>query len=259
MQLPPSPALADLIRHYLVIEYASLTGPGTYRFFPDGSPGIVFSFADPLTGAALPASSFVYGQTSRHSDLAAVGNLGLLIVVFQPWGLYGLTGIPGTETVDLRVGANDFFRTDEIGERLQECSSWRDRIRLLEILLTQRRKLVLPDLQGIPYVVSRMNAADEPLSIRSLAEASCLTERTLERRFHQLVGMSPKPFSRILRLQKSLKMKRLQPDLSLMDVACKAGYYDQAHYIREFSDLTGLTPGQYLANPGRLAANLLPV
>lgn len=259
MQLPPSPALADVVRHYLIIEYASLTGPGAYRFFPDGSPGIVFSFAEPLTGAAVPGPAFVYGQASRHSNLTAPGKLSLLVVVLQPWGLHELTGVPGAETTDLRLSPEELFGKREPVDRLAECVTWPDRIRLLERWLADRCGQLNPEVRRLRHVMAGMTSGSQISSIRQLAEDVCLTERTLERRFDRMVGLSPKAFFRILRLQKCLKMKRSAPDLSLTEVAYQSGFYDQAHFIRECIDLSGMTPGRYLAHPGRLAANFLPV
>jgi AraC-like DNA-binding protein len=45
--------------------------------------------------------------------------------------------------------------------------------------------------------------------------------------------------------------------MSLTELAYTAGYYDQAHFIREFTNLVGITPSQYNANTQRLAVNVM--
>jgi hypothetical protein len=66
MQVTPSPELKALVKHYLILENQPQQG-FTLRFFPDGHPGLVFSYADPLRlpdkhkPAPHPSTTFVYG------------------------------------------------------------------------------------------------------------------------------------------------------------------------------------------------------
>lgn len=69
-----------------------------------------------------------------------------------------------------------------------------------------------------------------------------LSERQLARRFEERVGLSPKLFARVRRLQRaSLLMRRGRKPA---EVAALAGYADQAHFTREAHELSGVTPGE---------------
>ena len=77
-----------------------------------------------------------------------------------------------------------------------------------------------------------------------LARRSGTHPRTLERLFDRWVGLSPKRFARIVRLQTAL---RALPDGgSRAGVAFDLGYCDQPHFLREVRELFGSTPGEIM-------------
>ena len=84
-----------------------------------------------------------------------------------------------------------------------------------------------------------------------LAAHCCLSLRQFERRFKQLMGVSPKVFARLLRFEALrdalIEAWRQEAVLCLADLAYHSGYQDQAHLIHEFKTWTGYTPGAFLA------------
>jgi methylphosphotriester-DNA--protein-cysteine methyltransferase len=77
-------------------------------------------------------------------------------------------------------------------------------------------------------------------TISEIAYALNITTRELERRFAKHVGMSPKKLARIYQFQ---SLFRTWPKVnSLTELAHAAGYYDQAHFIRSFREISGTTP-----------------
>ena len=79
--------------------------------------------------------------------------------------------------------------------------------------------------------------------IEELTRLTNMSSRELERKFNVYVGLSPKQLARIFRLQYALR-KQSQTEL-LTHLALDAGYYDQAHFIREFSGMVNEKPSQY--------------
>jgi AraC-like DNA-binding protein len=266
MQLAPSVDLCHLVKHFLIIDHQAASD-GVYRFFPDGNPGLVFSYADPLLGCqpqqtaskALP--NFVYGQANQFHDLKAGKKIGLLIVVLQPWGLHWLSGIPGQNTINLQVSLEQLLGppTKLLQEQLVDSSTLRERINQIEGFLRKIQPAPSPQQPLLQQAVQLVQQTNGQLAIQQLLQQLATTERSLERCFMQIMGMGPKRFSRIIRLQHGLKIHRQQPHLSLTELTYRAGYYDQAHFIREFTQLAGMTPKQYDAISGRLAVNLMPL
>jgi AraC-like DNA-binding protein len=65
--------------------------------------------------------------------------------------------------------------------------------------------------------------------------------------FESVVGLTPKRFARVRRFQRVLRQMRQGADVRWTDVALACGYYDQAHFIREFEAFAGLNPSRYRA------------
>jgi len=82
------------------------------------------------------------------------------------------------------------------------------------------------------------------VSITELARCSGAHTRTLARLFDHAVGLSPKRFARIVRLQGALRA--LPEGESWAGLALELGYCDQAHFIREVRELFGTTPREIM-------------
>jgi AraC-like DNA-binding protein len=85
------------------------------------------------------------------------------------------------------------------------------------------------------------------LRIKELATSLAISQDPFEKRFRRVIGTSPKQFSNIVRLKHVIE--GYQPALSLTDTALAAGYFDQAHFIKEFKSFTGQTPKDFFQAP----------
>ncbi|WP_127119056.1 AraC family transcriptional regulator [Thiomicrospira sp. S5] len=70
-------------------------------------------------------------------------------------------------------------------------------------------------------------------------------QRQIERQFRQLLGMTPKQFQRIKRIQSTQKTLKQTPDIDLAELALMHGFADQAHMTREFKQIARITPQKY--------------
>lgn len=265
MQLYPSAVLAPYISHYLIIEN-NLSKESVHRFFPDGHPGMIFNYGDIFsqefndrgTLHRLP-QSMVYGQVNRHFNLVSGKKIGLLIVVFKPFGLSVFTKITSRELTNQTTSTQDIFGNDAefLTEQvvLGKCHS--ERIQYIENFLIKFLDFNLMHLSLVKACINKLDFTKGQTSVALLTKELSVSERTLERAFDSLVGISPKQYGRVIRLQQYLKLRQHKPDQHLTTLGYEAGYYDQAHFIREFYDLAGLTPKQYDKNTNRLAVNLM--
>ena len=72
-----------------------------------------------------------------------------------------------------------------------------------------------------------------------------MSVRQVDRLFARHVGIPPKVVARILRFQGALRALMRDPGCPLADVAANAGYFDQAHFVRDFRQMSGGVPRGY--------------
>lgn len=71
-----------------------------------------------------------------------------------------------------------------------------------------------------------------------------LSQRQLRRYFEYYIGDSAKTFSQVVRFQNILNAKPSTQSLRESKIFFDLGYYDQAHFIKEFKNFYGVTPSK---------------
>ena len=117
-----------------------------------------------------------------------------------------------------------------------------------EMVVAVEAWLGAPREEGIVQKIARHIARRHgDVRIEDIAAQAGISARQLLRLFVAQTGVTPKQLCRVLRFRRSVQ--RLQRDTDCARFALECGYYDQAHWINEFRELSGYTPGQYLARP----------
>ena len=99
--------------------------------------------------------------------------------------------------------------------------------------------------------VVRLLAGSDSLTVSGLAEELGLSPRQLRRRFRRAVELTPKELMRLQRMRASA-VAAVQQSERWVDVAAEHGYADQAHLVREYRRLIGLTPTGFGDHTGRI-------
>jgi len=267
MQILPSNELTSFIKHYLFLE-SSAIGIKSLRLFSDGNPGLVFSMKNKLSIsqkdndvlASLP-DSFLYGQITEYKDIYLINETALIIVVFQPAGINKLLGIPADELRDHIVETGEIFgkKGVEIEERLAGETTVHDKLILLnsffiDLVSKRASENELFISASINFILKYKGL----LSIADLVKFTGYTERHIERKFMEQIGINPKKFASIVKLHSFLRYTNNRTnDISLTEIVYKAGYADQSHLIKDFKKYTGMTPNLYLNKADKLAVNFV--
>ena len=94
------------------------------------------------------------------------------------------------------------------------------------------------------------------VTVSELARLAGLDVRQFERRFTRAVGIPPKFFCRVQRLQRVIAAME-QPGNAWVDAALSCGYYDQSHLVKDFRELAGDPPSLLLRQDSDLARHFL--
>lgn len=109
-----------------------------------------------------------------------------------------------------------------------------------------RRRVDQLHFSRIAYATEQLRRRQ--ISISTLAYDLNLSERQFGRVFQQLVGLSPKQFSRISRIDLVLKSTAYdEHGILLEQLALQHGYHDAPHLIHEFNELVGMSPVEYFS------------
>ncbi|RXM51334.1 MULTISPECIES: helix-turn-helix transcriptional regulator [unclassified Chryseobacterium] len=114
------------------------------------------------------------------------------------------------------------------------------------------------DYQLIAAIQKHILQHKGTVSSKDLENFSGYSERHLERKFEDYLGISPKKYTNIIRLHYFLSlMNQGISKENLTTLSYRAGYSDQSHLIREFKKNIGLTPKQYVKTENKMAVNFI--
>jgi AraC-like DNA-binding protein len=85
----------------------------------------------------------------------------------------------------------------------------------------------------------------EIVAVSQLADSFSLSVRSVQDICNRAIGVSPKWLIRCFRLQDALQALETGLNVNLAALAQDLGYFDQAHFTRDFKQITGATPGRY--------------
>jgi len=234
----PSPALAPWVQCFWSIAGTSAESVPN-RVLPDGC-------ADVIVDLSAAPNAFAVGPMRTASVVTVAGAVDLFGVRFRPGAASAFLGASLDELCDQDVPLDLLWGrlAAELEERL--AAAPRDeRVRHAERVLAG----VLRDARGSDDVVSRavalMRRARGGATVRDVASALGVGERRLERAFARHVGYGPKMLGRVVRLQHAVRLVRAAAPRGWSALALDAGYADQAHLVREFRALAGVTPVEF--------------
>ena len=251
----PAPELRQYINCYYVIEGDSEVCES--RIVPDGCIEMIFHF-DRGSRRYLPdgrvemmPQMLISGQIARYFIMKKPANSGAIGVRFYPWGAAPFLRIPASHLNEHRPSQEDIFGSSikELHDQVYSAPCCTESIRRIECFL--KRILQNSRFQKESYAIK---AARLILTNRGTIRSDqwmrpfSISQRRMEQQFLDVVGLSSKFFSRIVRFQNLLQSILHKRKISLTGMAMKFGYFDQAHMIHDFKFFTGQSPKEYLGD-----------
>lgn len=256
----PRPALASVVdRLWTLSGDASEIAESDQFVLPDGRSELLLHVADPMRqlcrGQAVPQPRVAFaGQLEGPLSLRSAGRVAILGVRFHSDGAAALLRAPQQSLTGaiLPVDAIDARLGRALAEVASRASAGVDGVAALQDLLERAADPGRIDVR-IRFTVRQLRRTHGRASIEAIGATTGVTRRHLERRFQELVGMAPRRLARIIRFQHA---RRLLETLGHRQrgtiTASSCGYADQAHFIRDFRELSGQPPEAYLGREDAL-------
>ena len=242
------------------IQYVfRVRGATPYRHetvLPKGNVDLLFNFGETVVGAGLaaepyvarPGAAWVGGLKTRPYSVHPQGSMDLLGVSLHAEACAGLIPLSPGEILNLE--AHDLPASaglGALGEQLHDAATFPDQCALLVRWLTARlRPPRGADLVRHACGLLRRSRAED--AVRATARQLAVSERHLRRLMDRHVGIGPAEYVRLSRFIHTLH-RMTSPRGTLTEIGLEAGYYDHAHFCRDFRAFSGMTPQEYRARP----------
>lgn len=237
----PCAALAELVEHYWHVAWEM-----------DGHP--------PRTQETLPHPNVhlvvehdaegIYGvHTARYTKLLA-GQGFAFGIKFRPGGFQPFLGRPLATIANCKLAPDTVFGAagPAYAQHIRSCGDAPSRFAAAEALLLTRlpQLAVHADVARANALVAAIAADTGMVTVEALAEHAGLNKRSLQRLFQHYVGVGPKWVIKRYRMHEAVAQLQAGVPVKLAQLALDLGYFDQAHFVNEFTALVGKPPGEYL-------------
>ncbi len=252
----PHVKLTAFVKRYWTLDGQKENTPLKNTIVPDGTVKLIFHYGDTYkhhsqTGkTTILPKCFLIGQLTKPYVIEPIGVTGSFVVQFKPNGFLTFTSIPIKKMENTAVPLDKLFGENgkKLGELILNANATSERIQIMETFLFKE----LADKKTIDNIVNStvetIFHANGQFSVNEFSKSNNINRRQLARKFSLTIGLSPKQLAKTIRIQKTLKVLLNEEIKSLTDLAYKNEYYDQAHFIKEFREFTGLTPKEFFRN-----------
>jgi AraC-like DNA-binding protein len=256
----PNPVLEEFVRVYAQREVHPFESGSEILVEPIPArleQIIEFQFGQPFNvlrceGFSLrtPASAIIGAQVKGCARIELRPGIESFGVFFRPAGFSRLLGLPihvlSHQAYD---GALISKLIPELWDRLAECKTFERRVCVIEGVLLKLAARA-PRKEKMVAVAEHVFSARGAVRVSELASHAGLGLRQFERRFLEVMGVTPKRYARVARFQNALDAKIFSPHRSWLEIAHDLEYHDQMHMIRDFELLGGDTPTHLFAQIG---------
>ncbi|TGJ98656.1 AraC family transcriptional regulator [Leptospira langatensis] len=243
----PSEFLKPFIQTYLVIESQEelkntlLPGSSIVLFFR-----IRGNVSELEEGSETSTPLFGLSGLRKKARIARYSpNSSMLLVLFKEGAASSFFREPMHEIFGMGLPMENLMQASkvrEIEERLSEAKTDQERISRLEnILVSEWRGSEFDPI--IRETVRRIRSAKGDLRIADLIKGMPISRDSLEKKFRQIIGTSPKQYAGMIRMRDLIAS--YSPEKSLTETAMQAGFFDQAHFNKDFKAFTGQTPKEF--------------
>ena len=249
---PPHPDLESLVSCYWTLEIPAEKDSERQRIIPDGCIEMAFILGDDIKRYTskdefiLQPRAMVLGQTMKPFYIEPTGHVNTFAIRFYPYGFGNFVTTPIEKLANKETALETLFEgAIALEQKIIQATDSKERIVIIEKFLIEK----LSDKKMINTIVKQtvdsLLSSNGTESITNILKEDLSKRRQVERNFKKQIGVSPKQLGKVIRLQTALKLLLNKKTDKLTHIAYESEYFDQAHFIRDFKQFTGINPKQF--------------
>ena len=216
-----------------------------------GSPVRIFDQQDQSRWTDF--TSFTTGAFDTYVLVGSSGPSGGLQINLSILGARLFLSRPLGELTNRVVALDDLLgaSAERLAGRLHDARTWDERFDIADRELSARLLSSRAPHPAIVWTWHRLVESHGRASVGRIVEEVGWSQKHLIAQFREHIGLAPKSLARVLRFGKAVEfIKSAAPSgrLRLADLALDCGYYDQAHFTRDFRAFAGITPTELIAS-----------
>jgi AraC-like DNA-binding protein len=234
---PPCAALERLVDRFWSVRWDLENGTSfEQEILPHPSLNLVVE----------PDRTCVWGVPTHRARRQLHGRGWAVGTKFKPGVFTALTGIEAARITNSSISVSDAFgNSPELDDFDLATAALSTIASTIEAWLLPMADVDNPSLTLIDQIVASMRALPPDVRVQQIASANHLAPRTLQRLFHRYVGVSPKWVLKRLRIHEATERLAVAMPPAWTKLALDLGYYDHAHFIRDFRLVVGRSPVEY--------------
>ncbi|HYL99673.1 MAG TPA: DUF6597 domain-containing transcriptional factor [Blastocatellia bacterium] len=243
----PGADLAPFVEHFWAVRWDLRNQePRVQESLPDPSVHLVSDHE----------SSRILGVVPGRFSVLLKGRGQVFGVKFKPGGFYPFYLQPLSRLTGRIIAPEQVFGSDVRG--LQETAliieplsakgekPWfEEMVELASALVRNHQPELDPNVADVNLVINRIVNDREITLVDQLIERLNLNKRALQRLFSRYVGVSPKWVIQRYRLHEAIEQLDRGRIVDWVRLALDLGYFDQAHFIKDFKAFVGKSPAEY--------------
>lgn len=234
----PSENLGLFVEHYWIVEW-DLQGQKPY---------VQETLPHPCVHLTIERyGSKVYGVMTEKFSYQLTEEGRVLGIRFKPGAFYPFWGYPVSALTDASVDLKEAFgaKGDAFEAAVLGAKSDGEMVEVAEAFLRDRSPELNADAELVERIVASIVDDRELTRVEDVATKFALGKRTLQRLFDRYVGVGPKWVILRGRLHDATDRLADGEAANWAELALNLGYFDQAHFVRDFKALVGVAPATY--------------
>lgn len=245
----------DRLKPYIsALAISEAAEESMYKVLPGTGLVIGFQYKGRLSHLAegkqaLLSTAGITGLNDQFRVFQNTADTGSVLVYFKEAGASVFFSQPLHELFRESISLDNFMLRSELlltEEQLCEATTDAEKITVVEQFLLSRMQQAGQD-KLVLAALALIHESKGTIRISELAAQLHTSQSPLEKRFRKAVGASPKKFASVVRLKHAISSYPSQQNLT--GLGYEAGFYDQAHFIKEFRRFTGESPETFFAAP----------